>query len=183
MRSRIGGIAAGLLLAGAFTACSSTQPPDVQIDDARIHTELTARLAADDDTSPASIDINVNEGVVHLTGAVETAAEREEAGRIARGVEGVREVINDVSVGGEQTLGEKVDDAAVTARVKAKIAASSQLNPFNIQVNTVDGVVSLTGRVHTTAEKAEAERLARETEGVRRVRNLLEVGDLTRRRS
>ena len=101
------------------------------------------------------------------------------AGRIARSVEGVREVVNDISVGSTQTLGEKVDDASVTARVKAKLAASSQLNPFNIQVNTVDGVVSLTGRVNDRAEKDEAERLARETEGVRRVRNLLEVGDLT----
>jgi osmotically-inducible protein OsmY len=179
MKPRIATYAAALLLGGLLGACSSTQPPSVQIDDARIHTELTARLAADDDTSPFSIDINVNEGVVHLTGAVETATEREEAGRIARGVEGVREVVNDISLGGEQTLGEKVDDASVTARVKAKIAASSQLNPFNIQVNTVDGVVSLTGRVHSESEKAEAERLARETDGVRRVRNLLEVGDLT----
>ena len=179
MNPRIASLAAALLLTGALGACSSTQPPAVQIDDARIHTELTARLAADDDTSPFSIDINVNEGVVHLTGAVESATAREEAGRIARSIEGVREVVNDVQLGGEQTLGEKVDDASVTARVKAKIAASSQLNPFNIQVNTVDGVVSLTGRVNDQAEKDEAERLARETEGVRRVRNLLEVGDLT----
>ena len=179
MSPKIALAAAALLLAAAVGACSTTQPPSVQIDDARIHTELTARLASDDDTSPASIDINVNEGVVHLTGAVDTANEREEAGRIARSVEGVREVVNDISVGSTQTLGEKVDDASVTARVKAKLAASSQLNPFNIQVNTVDGVVSLTGRVNDQAEKNEAERLARETEGVRRVRNLLEVGDLT----
>jgi osmotically-inducible protein OsmY len=179
MSTHLGRAAGALLVAALLGACSTTQPPSVQIDDARIHTELTARLAADDDTSPASIDINVNEGVVHLTGAVDSAVARDEAERIARSLEGVREVVNDISVGGEQTLGEKVDDAAVTARVKAKIAASSQLNPFNIQVNTVDGVVSLTGRVHSAAEKAEAERLARETEGVRRVRNLLEVGDLT----
>lgn len=179
MRPQFGRPSGLLLLAALLAACSSTQPPSVQIDDARIHTELTARLAADDDTSPASIDINVNEGVVHLTGAVDSATARAEAERIARSLEGVREVVNDIRVGGEQSLGEKVDDAAITLRVKAKIAASSQLNPFNIQVNTVDGVVSLTGRVHSAAEKAEAERLARETEGVRSVRNHLEVGDLT----
>lgn len=179
MSPQIARLAVAVLLATTVGACSTTQPPSVQIDDARIHTELTARLASDDDTSPASIDINVNEGVVHLTGAVDNATARDEAVRIARSVEGVREVVNNISVGSEQTLGEKVDDASVTARVKAKLAASSQLNPFNIQVNTVDGVVSLTGRVNDQAEKDEAERLARETEGVRRVRNLLEVGDLT----
>jgi hyperosmotically inducible protein len=115
--------------------------------------------------------------VVHLTGVVDTDAERQEAARIAGSIAGVRQVVNDIRLG-EQTAGEKLDDATITARVKAKIAASSRLNPFDIQVNTVQGEVSLTGRVHDGTEKDEAERLARETEGVSGVRNLLEVGDL-----
>jgi osmotically-inducible protein OsmY len=173
-------LASALFLAGALAlgACASTQPADVQLNDARIQTELVARLAADQDTSPFTIDINVNEGVVHLTGRVDTASERAEAARIAASIDGVRRVVNNLQLG-EQTAGEKLDDATITARVKAKIAASPQLNPFNIQVNTVEGEVSLTGRVNSRSEKEEAERLARGTDGVRQVRNLLEVGDLT----
>lgn len=172
---RLLGAAAALAL---WVACSSTQPPETQLDDTKMKAEVLARIAADPDTNPFEIEVEVNEGVVHLTGFVDEASDREEAERLAASASGVVRVVNDIKVG-QQTLGERVDDATVTARVKAKLAASSQLNPFDIQVNTVDGEVSLTGRVATEAEKVEAERLARETGGVRRVRNLLEVGDLT----
>jgi osmotically-inducible protein OsmY len=171
-------LGAALLVAGAAGACAGIRPDNVEAGDARIQTELVARLAADADTSPFTIDIDVSAGVVHLTGVVDSDAEREEAGRIAGSIDGVRQVVNDVRLA-EPTAGEELDDAAITARVKAKIAASSRLNPFDIQVNTVQGEVSLTGRVHDGTERDEAERLARETDGVRGVRNLLEVGDLT----
>lgn len=168
-------MSAGLLL--ALGACSSTQPAAVQAADARIKAEVAARIVADPDTNPFEIEVEVNEGVVHLTGLVDDPGDREEAERLARGADGVRQVVNDIRVG-EQTPLERLDDATITARVKAKLAADPQLNPFDVQVNTVDGEVNLTGRVATAAEKAEAERLARDTAGVRAVRNLLAVGDL-----
>jgi len=68
-----------------------------------------------------------------------------------------------------------LDDATITARVSAKLAASAELNPFDLEVGTAEGVVSLSGRVETERQSAEAERIARETSGVRAVRNLLEV--------
>ncbi len=165
-------------LAAVLAGCSSTQPVETQVDDTKTKAEVMAKIAADADTNPFEIEVEVNEGVVHLTGMVEEAADREEAERLAATASGVREVVNDIQIG-DQSAGERIDDGAITAKVKAKIAASAQLNPFDIQVNTVDGEVSLTGRVGSQAEKDEAERLARETDGVRRVRNLLEVGDLT----
>jgi osmotically-inducible protein OsmY len=161
-----------------LVGCSTTQPPRTQLADTKTKAEVLARIAADSDTNPFEVEVEVNEGVVHLTGFVETALAREEAERLAAESVGVVRVINDLRVG-DQTAVEQLDDATITARVKAKIAASAQLNPFDVQVNTVDGEVSLTGRVPSQADRDEAERLARETEGVRRVRNLLEVGDLT----
>jgi hyperosmotically inducible periplasmic protein len=169
---------AGALALVALVGCSSTQPPATQLDDTKIKAEVMARIAADPDTNPFEIEVAVNEGVVHLTGVVDEPGDREEAARLAASASGVVRVVNDIKVG-DQTLGERVDDGMITARVKAKIAASSQLNPFDVQVNTVDGEVSLTGRVHSQADKDEAERLARETDGVRAVRNLLEVGDIS----
>ena len=176
--TRFAPLLGGALAAALFAACSSTQPPETQLDDTKIKAEVLARIAADPDTNPFEIEVEVNEGVVHLTGVVDEAGDRAEAERLAASASGVVRVINDIKVG-EQTVGERVDDATITARVKAKLAASSQLNPFDIQDNTVEGEVSLTGRVATEAERTEAERLARETDGVRRVRNLVEVGDLT----
>jgi len=61
--------------------------------------------------------------------------------------------------------------------VKAKLAADGDINPFNIDVDTHEGVVTLLGRVKKAESRARAERLARETSGVKRVTNLVKVGD------
>jgi hyperosmotically inducible periplasmic protein len=76
-----------------------------------------------------------------------------------------------------KTAGTQVDDAAITTKVKAKLAADGDINPFNIDVDTNEGVVTLQGRVAKEEARTKAEQLARETEGVRRVINLVKVGD------
>ncbi|HEX9670817.1 MAG TPA: BON domain-containing protein [Thermoanaerobaculia bacterium] len=75
------------------------------------------------------------------------------------------------------TAGTQIDDAAITAAVKAKLATDGDINPFNIDVDTNEGVVTLQGRVEKDSARTEAERLARETDGVKRVINLIKVGD------
>ena len=76
-----------------------------------------------------------------------------------------------------KTPGTQVDDAAITAAVKAKLAADGDINPFNIDVDTNEGVVTLQGRVDKEEARSKAEELARGTDGVRRVINLVKVGD------
>lgn len=78
-----------------------------------------------------------------------------------------------------RTPGEQVDDAAITAAVKSKLAADGDINPFNIDVDTNEGVVTLQGTVAKDEARSKAERLARETDGVQRVINLIKVGDQT----
>jgi osmotically-inducible protein OsmY len=73
----------------------------------------------------------------------------------------------------------QAEDTTITAAVKSKLAADPDVAALNIDVDTNEGVVTLSGRVETLAEKSEAERLARETDGVRRVINNLRVGDQT----
>jgi len=84
-----------------------------------------------------------------------------------------------VACSSTQTAGTQIDDATITATVKAKIAADGDINPFNIDVDTNEGVVTLQGRVEKTAARSKAEELARQTDGVRRVINLIRVGDQT----
>ena len=76
-----------------------------------------------------------------------------------------------------RTPGTQVDDAAITASVKAKLAADTEINPFNIDVDANEGVVTLQGRVEKAEARTRAEELARETDGVTRVINLIKVGD------
>jgi len=66
--------------------------------------------------------------------------------------------------------------ASVTAAVKAKLIADPEIKAGDVDVGTVDGVVTLSGRVATAAEKAAAERVAAGTDGVKRVVNALQIG-------
>jgi hyperosmotically inducible protein len=69
----------------------------------------------------------------------------------------------------DRSVGEKVDDAKITAAVKAKLTADKMKNAVKVNVDTKDGIVSLKGTVATAEAKAEAERLARDTNGVKDV--------------
>jgi len=68
-----------------------------------------------------------------------------------------------------------LDDAGITARVKAKLLADPEVGGMYIDVDTLDGRVTLNGKVKSQDEKAEAEKLARHTEGVKEVVNLIQV--------
>jgi osmotically-inducible protein OsmY len=71
-----------------------------------------------------------------------------------------------------------VDDTAITASIKAKLAADGDLNPFDIDVTTNHGVVTLQGRVKNEEAKVKAERYASAANGVVRIVNLVKVGDI-----
>ena len=76
-----------------------------------------------------------------------------------------------------QPAKEPADDASITTKVKAKLATDGDINPFNINVETNGGVVTLQGRVKKAETRTKAERYARETGGVKKVINLVKVGD------
>ena len=72
---------------------------------------------------------------------------------------------------GQSTVGEYVDDAALTARVKARWVESHDVDAAVIHVQTLNGEVMISGFAKDAKEKFEAERLARETPGVKAVRS------------
>lgn len=70
-----------------------------------------------------------------------------------------------------------LDDAGITAKVKTKYAADDAVKAIHVNVDTKDGVVTLSGHAPDQAAKDKAEQLAKETEGVTQVVNNLEIGD------
>ncbi|HEX9800480.1 MAG TPA: BON domain-containing protein [Thermoanaerobaculia bacterium] len=78
-----------------------------------------------------------------------------------------------------RTVGEEASDAAITAKVKARLAADPDVKARRIDVDTLDGRVRLGGVVDSRTERAEAVRVASRTEGVLTVDNDLRVGDPT----
>jgi osmotically-inducible protein OsmY len=110
---------------------------------------------------------DMNEAEADLERATDQAGEemREMGAAMERGIERANE-----------RLEPYMADAEVTAKVKTRLAADPEVNPFRIDVDTIDGTVTLSGMVSSEAEKAEAEKLARNTEGVVAVVNNLTVG-------
>jgi hyperosmotically inducible periplasmic protein len=66
-------------------------------------------------------------------------------------------------------------NAALTAKIKSKMALDDTIDASDINVDTTDGVVTLHGSVKSAAENQRAVQLARETEGVKSVNDLLSV--------
>ena len=164
--------AAGLLLA---VACAQS--------DIGITTKVKAKLAADSSVKASQVHVETRDKVVTLSGTVDTEAARSEAVALARGTDGVTDVVDNMTVSqpagqsaeGGSTVGQKIDDAAITAAVKSKLMVDSVVGGLKIDVDTRDGVVSLSGPVKSQTEKDTAVRIARETSGVKDVQDNLVV--------
>jgi hyperosmotically inducible protein len=70
---------------------------------------------------------------------------------------------------------EQLDDAGVVAEINARLAASPVTSALNINVDSLDGVVTLSGILRSDESRLEAERIARTTSGVKRVISRLRV--------
>ena len=108
----------------------------------------------------------IREGVDATRNAAERGAEA------TKGVAG--DAADKVGAAAERT-GEVISDAAVTTAVKSKFLADTSTPGLKIDVDTKDGVVTLSGTVRTRAEADRAVSLARDTNGVKRVVNNLKV--------
>jgi hyperosmotically inducible protein len=74
-------------------------------------------------------------------------------------------------VRGQETVGSYVDDAAITTAIKAKFVDDKVVSAGSISVETLNGIVQLSGFAKSAAEKSQAEQIARNSKNVRSVRN------------
>ena len=157
----------------AIAACSSTRTQKSvgeHIDDAVLVTKIKADLVADPVTAARHIDITVFKGRVQLNGFVDSNDEKMQAGKVARGVRGVKNVENNLKLrGAERTAGQVIDDATIMAHVKAALIADGRTKAHQIEVETHSGVVQLAGFVDSNAARTAAVELARGVDGVSRV--------------
>jgi hyperosmotically inducible protein len=179
MKRMFGGVVAGSLFGVALLAlsgcASSMVPENTRHTDSGITSMIQAALEANDNVKARQVDVETREGTVYLTGVVDTEGARVEAGRIAWRTEGVRGVVNDLTVG-ERTVGSWVNDVMISSKVKAKLIADTDIKAGDIDVSCSQGMVTLIGRVSSETIKSEAERIARGTKGVSDVHNELLVG-------
>lgn len=130
------------------------------------------------------IDTEVTGNRAVLTGEVASEVEKELAGEIAKGVEGIVDVENHLVVNerverrnaaSEQSLRSWVRDSTITAMVKKDLLANDQVAGLLINVTTKNGVVTLSGSVKSDVAKDLAEQIARNADDVAGVLNKLQV--------
>lgn len=126
-------------------------------------------------------DVEVKDGVATLSGKANSEAEKALTEEYAKDVEGVRSVNNQMTVAGsapkKETLGDKIDDASITAQVKATLLAHRSTSAVNTHVKTKGGVVNLTGTAQNGAEKDLVTKLVDDINGVKDVNNDMSVAD------
>ncbi|HEY7553798.1 MAG TPA: BON domain-containing protein [Candidatus Binatia bacterium] len=100
MRQRIFGALAIFLFAVVLCGCQAITGETVgqNIDDTNITTAVKTKLAVDQASSLARVGVETTRGTVHLTGVVDSAATRDKAAAIARSVDGVKNVVNNIQV-------------------------------------------------------------------------------------
>lgn len=170
----------GLLIAVfAVGACSATRTQESAgevIDDSVLTAKVKTALIDDPVAKAGDVNVESYRGVVQLGGFVDSAEQKTRATEVARSVSGVKEVRNDLRVSSQQaTVGQVVDDGSLTAAVKGKLITDQTTESYKINVETQNGVVQLTGFVDSNEAKNRATEIARTIDGVKDIRNDLEI--------
>jgi hyperosmotically inducible protein len=126
-------------------------------------------------------DVSVKDGIVRLRGEASNVAQKELTGEYAKDVEGVKQVKNEMTISKtpvkpDETAMEKIDDASITAQVKASLMWHQSTSAVKTKVETTEGVVTVSGVAASDSEKSLVTKLASDINGVTRVINNITIG-------
>lgn len=141
--------------------------------DAEVQQDVLRELKWDGRVEEADVGVEVDEGVVTLSGTVSSWGKRVAAAEAAHRVAGVLDVANDVTVRTPGAPGRT--DTEIAHAVREALAWDVFVPDALIRSTVADGVVTLEGDVDTWAQRDDAEAVARNLSGVRVVMNLIGV--------
>jgi hyperosmotically inducible protein len=145
-------------------ALSAETTVGTEIDDSVITTKVKSALMTDPDIKIFDIKVETRKGEVQLSGFVNNATQSERAIVVVQGVDGVRKVIDKMALKViDTTVGVKIDDAAITTKVKSGLLAAAELNSTDVGVVTRDGIVQLSGFVNS---QTQIDRVIEVTQGI-----------------
>lgn len=154
----------------------ATTSVGTEIDDSIVTAKVKSALLADPDVKSFDLKVETRHGEVMLSGFVGNQAHVDRAILVARGVPGVKSVVNKMDLKqGVATIGNTVDDGIITAKVKSALLADPNIKSFDIAVVTRKGEVQLSGFVNSQAQINHATELARAVDGVKSVANEMSV--------
>lgn len=169
-----------------LTTCVLTAVPPVFADpvqDARLQGALQSALSLNRVLNPFRIEVTVNGANARLTGEVENNVERQLAEHVALATHGIEQVDNQLQINPAlverplelRAYAQRLEDATLAAVLRARLLWSRITEKAAIEVESREGVVTLRGKVDSAEAKELAGVLARTTEGVHLVNNLVSL--------
>ena len=168
-------VVGGVLLTGSALALGKADEK-TPINDSWLTAKTKIALFADARVKGSEINVETTQGSVVIRGKVDSDAAKQAAEGIAKGIDGVKTVKNELQVVAPAKR-EAIDDkdAAITTRVNEQIAKDFSLKQAGIHAQTNAGVVSLSGEVADLMTSAQASWTAWLVPGVKSVKNDLTV--------
>jgi|HubBroStandDraft_1064217.scaffolds.fasta_scaffold258660_2 osmotically-inducible protein OsmY len=176
MRSRAG--VAAILACAAIAGCGQSDRDQASraADDALVVAQVHAKAAAIDPATMSLIGATDENGTVTLTGKVANVRERTAIEAAARGVNGVRGVVDRIVIDPSAPTGAEIEaDLGLATEVHAALAAQTGVNAAAIHVDVYRGVVTLSGTLPTRAHREVADETVRSLHGVKRLIDDIQV--------
>ncbi len=153
------------------------------VQDARLEGALQTALSLNRMLDPFRIKVDVDGQQARLSGEVENAVERQLAEDVALATRGIERVDNQLQVNAQlverplelRAYAQRLEDATLAAVIRARLLWSRTTEKAPIEVQSHEGVVTLRGRVDSTEAKELAGVVARTTDGVHLVNNLVSL--------
>ena len=193
-------VAGILTLVGCSTTARTGQYADARVTNSDLERMVKDKLALDPQLSARKIDVgaDVDKNQVTLSGEVPTEQMRMRAVELAKAARTGVSVVDKIDVKPTEVsradytedmarktrdkaketgdkIGESLEDAWIHSKITAKLIGDASTPARKINVDVKNNVVTLRGQVESLEAKTEAERIAKETDGVKRVNNLLKV--------
>lgn len=166
----------------AVSACGgpdtdqATLDPDAQRarDDNVIKLDLNRGLVDEGLGAFKDVSAVVYDSRVLLIGSVEEQSSVESAGNLAKGIDGVREVINEIQVGSDEGIGAFISDVIIEKSIQSNLLFDDAIDSDHFRVRVLNGVVYVIGRAVNQTEFDLVSAAAHEPDDVRRVVNYIE---------
>jgi hyperosmotically inducible protein len=148
--------------------------------DTWINVKVKTALLFHRNVSATGTTVYVKDGVVTLQGEASSQAQKELTTEYAKDIDHVKEVKNEMTIAktpatAAPTLGDKIDDASISAQVKSALLTHHSTSALHTGVSTTDGVVTLSGVAKNDAEKSLVTKLATDINGVTSVVNNMTI--------
>lgn len=148
-----------------------------KLDDAVITTQVKMALLLHRSTSTFRTEVSTTNGIVVIKGSVENSAEKELITKLVEDIQGVKSVENKMTIAKEKTstVGEKLDDSVITAKVKMALVIHRSTGVLRTSVTTNDAVVTVSGKALNIAEKELVSKVIEDVDGVKSVINEMNI--------